>query len=121
MALGAAATAVVGVGAASAVLDAAVARVEGRKNRVARPLRRPSDRAAELHATLRIADLHADSLLWGRDLSRRSGRGHLDVPRLSEGNVALETLAMAVKTPRHLDLERNEPTSDDVIFVALAK
>jgi membrane dipeptidase len=80
-----------------------------------------SDRARALHATLRVADLHADSLLWGRDLLVRGTRGSVDVPRLIEGNVALQVLAMAVKTPRGLNIERNEDTSDQVLPLALAK
>jgi len=32
-------------------------------------------------------DLHADSRLWGRDLSVRSDRGNVDLPRLIAGNV----------------------------------
>jgi microsomal dipeptidase-like Zn-dependent dipeptidase len=108
--------------AARPALDAAVARTERRMNRVRPgPPARPSDRAPALHATLRIADLHADSLLWGRDLLRRGDRGHVDVPRLIAGNVAIEVLSMAVKTPRHLSVEGNEPTSDDVTLIALAK
>lgn len=119
----AAAAGVVTAGALAArpVLDAVVARTERRMNPVGGALPAPSERARDLHATLRVADLHADSLLWGRDLGRRGDRGHVDVPRLIEGNVALETFAMAVKTPRHLNLERNEPTSDEVTLLALAE
>src|ERR687886_767582 len=43
-----------------------------------------SERARRLHRTLLVADLHADSLLWDRDLLERAGRGHVDVPRLAE-------------------------------------
>ena len=104
------------------VLDAVVGRVEGRLNRV-----HPgsdaavSDRARDLHATLRVADLHADSLLWGRDLSTWGDRGHVDVPRLSAGGVALQVLSAAVKTPARLRLERNDDRSDAVLALALAK
>jgi membrane dipeptidase len=114
---------VVGAAAASRpVLDAVVARTERRMNAIhAGPLEPPSDRALALHRTLRIADLHADSLLWGRDLLRRGDRGHVDIPRLIEGNVALQVFSMPVKTPRHLNIERNEATSDDVVLIALAK
>ena len=52
-----------------------------------------SERARALHETLLVADLHADSLLWGRDLLVRGDRGHVDVPRLIEGNVALQVFA----------------------------
>ncbi|HEY5519552.1 MAG TPA: hypothetical protein VIK08_02760, partial [Candidatus Limnocylindrales bacterium] len=108
--------------AARPVLDAAVARTERRMNPVGPgPLAPPSERAMALHATLRVADLHADSLLWGRDLLRRGDRGQVDVPRLIEGNVAVQVFSMPVKTPRHLNIERNEPTSDDVTLIALAK
>ena len=32
----------------------------------------PSQAALALHENLRIVDLHADALLWGRDLSKRN-------------------------------------------------
>ena len=79
-----------------------------------------SDRARALHDRLWVADLHADSLLWGRDLLARGTRGHVDVPRLVEGNVALQVFAASTKSPRHLNIERNDDRSDDVILLALA-
>jgi microsomal dipeptidase-like Zn-dependent dipeptidase len=82
--------------------------------------RSPSVRARELHRTLRIADLHSDALLWGRDLLVRGDRGHVDVPRLIEGGVALQALSASVRVPRHLNLDRNADTSDDVLFLAVA-
>ena len=80
-----------------------------------------SARARELHSTLRVADLHADSLLWGRDLLVRGDRGHVDVPRLIEGGIALQVLSMPVKTPRGINIERNADTSDQVLAIAVAK
>lgn len=79
-----------------------------------------SERARALHERLWVADLHADSLLWGRDLLTRGTRGHLDIPRLIEGNVALQVLAVTTKSPRHLNIERNDDRSDDVVLLALA-
>lgn len=79
-----------------------------------------SDRARSLHADLSVADLHADPLLWGRDLLRRSAQGQVDVPRLIEGNVALQVFAAATKSPRHLNIERNDDRSDDITLVAIA-
>lgn len=79
-----------------------------------------SARARALHETLTVADLHADSLLWGRDLLVRGDRGHVDVPRLIAGNVALQVLATATKSPRHLNIERNTDDSDDIVLVAIA-
>ena len=118
----AAGAAAAGAAAVRPVLDAAVARVEARMNPVwTGDAPRVSDQARALHSSLRVADLHADSLLWGRDLLERGTRGSVDVPRLIEGNVALQVLAMAVKTPRGLNIERNEDTSDQVLPLALAK
>ena len=71
-------------------------------------------RARALHARRSVADLHADSLLWGRDLLERSDRGQVDVPRLIEGNVALQVFAATTKSPRHLNIERNDDRSDDI-------
>ena len=118
----AAGAALAGAAAARPVLDGLVGRVEDRMNPVGpAPATPVSDRAAALHATLRVADLHADSLLWGRDLLARGSRGAVDVPRLIEGNVALQVLSMPVKTPRGLNIERNEDSSDQVLALALAK
>jgi membrane dipeptidase len=117
----------VGVAGAAAVVGsrvvgrALVARTEARLcSTNDPPPYRASERARALHERLWVADLHADSLLWGRDLLRRSDRGHVDIPRLIEGNVALQVLAVTTKSPRHLNIERNDDRSDDVILLALA-
>ena len=96
--------------------------VEYTLNRVAAPTSGSvSPQARELHAKLEIVDLHADSLLWGRDLLERSSRGHADVPRLIEGNVALEVFTAVTKTPRGLNYERNDANSDNIFWLALAQ
>ena len=108
--------------AAPKILDALVARTEARMcPLLPGPATSVSDQARALHASLRVADLHADSLLFGRDLLRRGDRGHVDVPRLIEGRVALQVLSMAVKTPRGLNIDRNEDSSDEILTLALAK
>lgn len=86
-----------------------------------RPPYRVSERARELHATLDVVDLHADSLLWGRDLLVRAAHSHLDVPRLIEGGIAIEGLAVSTKVPRRANLERNDDRTDDVTLLALAQ
>lgn len=96
--------------------------VERRRNRVHRRGPYPaSARAVELHRTLTVVDLHADSLLWGRDLRRRAAYGHLDVPRLVEGGVALVALAASTHVPRRVNLERNDDQTDDVTLLALGQ
>jgi microsomal dipeptidase-like Zn-dependent dipeptidase len=80
-----------------------------------------SARARALLSKLVVADLHADSLLWGRDLLARGHRGHVDVPRLIEGGVALQAFAVVTQTPRRLNLERNDDRTDNVTLLALAQ
>ena len=79
-----------------------------------------SARAHALHRELRVVDLHADSLLWGRDLMRRGDQGQVDVPRLIEGNVALQVLAVSTKVPRRANMERNDDRTDDVTLLGIA-
>jgi len=81
----------------------------------------PSARAIALHRRLTIVDLHADSLLWARDLDRRSRRGHVDVPRLIDGNVAIEAFTVVTKTPRGLNNERNDDRSDMITALAIVE
>jgi membrane dipeptidase len=80
-----------------------------------------SAQARAAHARLVVADLHADSLLFGRDLLVRGQRGHVDVPRLAEGNVALQVLSVFSQVPRGLNNERNDDRSDLVPFLALSQ
>ena len=101
---------------------AAAQLVERRRNRVHR--RGPyvaSPRAIEVHRSLTVVDLHADSLLWGRDLGRRAGYGHVDVPRLVEGGVALVGFAASTQVPRRVNLERNDDRTDDVTLIAVSQ
>lgn len=73
-----------------------------------------SDRARALHATLDMADLHADTLLWGRDVLARGTRGHVDVPRLVEGRFALQVFSTVTKTPRGMNYDRNTGDTDSI-------
>jgi membrane dipeptidase len=59
----------------------------------------PSNQDAAFHDTLFVADLHADALLWERDLLGRANVGHVDVPRLRIGNVSLQVFTAVTKTP----------------------
>lgn len=78
-----------------------------------------STQAQTLHKLLVIADLHADSLLWGRDLLERGTYGHVDIPRLADGNVALQVFSLPTKSPHGLNIESNEDKSDDIFWLAL--
>ena len=52
-----------------------------------------------LHQSLDIADLHADTLLWYRSMLERSDRGQVDVPRMLDGNMAIQMLTVVTKSP----------------------
>lgn len=121
----------VGVAAAAGIVAAAVGARVGGRAAVARierrfcaltgaPVQPLSDRASALHAGLDVVDLHADSLLWGRDLLVRSDHGHVDIPRMAAGNVALQVFAASTKVPRTLSIERNTDRSDLVPLLAIA-
>ncbi len=81
----------------------------------------PSQQAVELHKTLFIADLHCDALLWNRDLLKRSRIGHVDIPRLIEGNVALQAFTIVSKVPPGLNIERNEGKRDLITLLVIAQ
>lgn len=86
---------------------------------VKRPPYTASAAAWALHKQLTIADLHADSLLWGRDLLDRGTYGQVDIPRLADGNVALQVFSLPTKSPHGLNIESNEDKSDDIFWLAL--
>jgi membrane dipeptidase len=85
-----------------------------------RPPPRPSSQALQLHHSLRIADLHDDVLLWDRDPLRRSWSGHSDLPRLQDGNVAVQIFSTVTWTPRGIRDLNNAAGSDDITLLAVA-
>jgi len=74
-----------------------------------------SERARALHRASAVVDLHADSLLFGRDLRRRSQVGHVDLPRLREGGVMLQVFGIATSAPLGMNIERNAAPGVDLI------
>ena len=78
-----------------------------------------SDEAQALHDSLFVADLHTDSLLWKRDLTKRSTTGHMDVPRMQDGNIALQVFSATTKSPSGQNYESNEATSDTITQLAV--
>ena len=86
---------------------------------VKKPPYTASEGALNLHKELTIADLHADSLLWGRDLLERGTYGQVDIPRLADGNVALQVFSLPTKSPHGLNIESNEDKNDDIFWLAI--
>ncbi|MGE0128349.1 MAG: dipeptidase [Blastocatellales bacterium] len=80
-----------------------------------------SDQARELHKKLLVADLHADTLMWNRDLLEKGSWGHVDVPRLIEGNVAVQAFTVVTKTPRGMNIEANSGDTDNITLLAIAE
>lgn len=78
-----------------------------------------SAQARTLHATIPVADLHADTLLWMRDPTQRQSRGQTDIPRLIEGGVKLQVFTAVTKSPKNLNYGENESNSDDITLVAI--
>jgi membrane dipeptidase len=66
-------------------------------------------------------DMHADTLLWNRDLNERATVGHVDIPRLIEGGIALQGFSVVTKTPRGLNIDRNPADSDNITLLAIAQ
>ena len=75
----------------------------------------------DFHNSLFIADLHADSLLWNRDLSSKHTYGHIDIPRMQIGNMALQVFSVVTKTPKGLNYYSNDDTTDNITLLALAQ
>jgi microsomal dipeptidase-like Zn-dependent dipeptidase len=71
-----------------------------------------SAQAQTLHDTLTIGDWHADTLLWKRSLLDRADRGHVDLPRLIDGNVAIQMFTAVTKSPAGQNYDEN---SDDAL------
>jgi membrane dipeptidase len=79
------------------------------------PLPRVSERARALHAGSFVVDLHADSLLFGRDLLRRSDVGHVDLPRLREGGVGLQVFTTVTVFPLRANIDRTDGAGLDAL------
>ena len=82
---------------------------------------RVSAAARALHARLSIADLHADTLMWKRDLLSETTDGHVDLKRLEAGNVALQVFSSVTKTPRGQNYERNSGDTDNITPLVIAQ
>lgn len=80
-----------------------------------------SPQARALHDSLFIVDLHSDSLLWERDLARRSDRGQMDLPRLRQGNVGLQVFSATTKSPSGQNYAQNEADSDRITALAIVQ
>lgn len=108
--------------AAGAFFSFAPGIIERGTNKVdGKPLLQISERAKALHATLTIVDLHSDSLLWSRNFLDRAARGHMDLPRLEDGHVALQVLASTTKSPKGQNYDANSGDTDNITALVIAQ
>jgi len=94
--------------------------VEKSMNKVQPVALRITPRALALQKTLDVADMHADSLLWKRDLLTRSDRGQVDLPRLQAGHYALQVFSSVTKTPKHQNYDANSGDTDNITQLVMA-
>lgn len=104
--------------ASAGVLIAAPPIVEARMNKIMphEPYRVGAV-AKALHARLDLADLHADTLLWNRDVLARGTTGHVDVPRLREGRFALQVFSVVTKSPEGQNYNRTKGDTDQIALL----
>ncbi|WP_262690968.1 dipeptidase [Kordiimonas aestuarii] len=77
-----------------------------------------SAEAQEFHDSLLVADWHADTMLWKRNLLERAKRGHVDLPRLRDGGIGLQMFTTVTKTPRDMNVHENDSASDNITAVS---
>jgi microsomal dipeptidase-like Zn-dependent dipeptidase len=80
-----------------------------------------SDDACELHSRLFVADFHCDALMWNRDILERGWHGHVDLPRLVEGNVALQVFSAVTQIPLIPRQTGNSDRTDGMTLIAVAQ
>mgnify|MGYP000196329250 CR=1 FL=1 len=81
-----------------------------------------SARAQTLHDRLIIGDWHADTLLWKRSLLDRANRGQVDLPRLQDGNVAIQMFTAVTKSPAGQNYDENSAEAlDNITLLAVGQ
>lgn len=113
---------IVVLGAVVATWQLVIREADRRLNPVAaRPPYDVGPRTRVLHRQLFVIDLHSDFLLWQRNLSERHKRGHVDLPRLIQGNVGLQVFSVVTKSPWGQNYYENEGNSDRITALAVAQ
>lgn len=81
-----------------------------------------SDSAIELYQSLDfVGDLHCDALLWDRNLLKRNDHGQVDIPRMIEGNVALQAFTIVTKSPKGQNMDQNTGETDNITSLVIAQ
>ena len=68
-----------------------------------------------------IADLHCDALLWDRNFFKKHDYGHVDLPRMQAANMAFQVFTIVSKTPRGINIEKNDDKTDNVAVLSFGQ
>ncbi len=79
-----------------------------------------SEETKILHNQLFIADMHSDTLLFDRDILKKSDIGHIDIPRMIEGNLNLQVFSACTKSPYSQNINNNYD-SDSIISLTVSQ
>ncbi|NNC37044.1 MAG: peptidase M19 [Acidimicrobiales bacterium] len=80
-----------------------------------------SNDALQLHDQLRVADLHADTLLWKRDPAKRHTFGQTDLPRFRQGGVVVQVFSTVTFVPAGQNEQSNAAKGDLIRQLAMAQ
>ena len=98
--------------------------IDKSKNKVESPISyKVSQEALDLYSSLDfIGDLHCDALLWNRNLCKHNNYGHVDFPRMQQGNVAFQTFTIVTKSPKGQNVDSNSTdASDRITLLSIAQ
>jgi membrane dipeptidase len=106
-----------------ATFDVVSTQVDKSRNKIViKPPYRVDEKTASIYQTLFVVDLHADPLLWKRDLLKRSSYGQVDIPRMVEGNLAFQVFGIVTKSTRGQNFEHNRTNAaDNITLLAITQ
>lgn len=78
-----------------------------------------SDKAANLSSRIWFADLHADSLMWKRDIRIDHPLGDVSVPKMKKNRIALQLFLSVVEAPNDIKSDSIAEEGDQIRKVAL--
>ncbi|MCF8459246.1 MAG: dipeptidase [Flavobacteriales bacterium] len=68
-----------------------------------------------------VGDLHCDALLWKRNLLKRNDHGQVDIPRMLEGNMAMQAFTIVSKSPKGQNMQENTAETDNITSLVIAQ
>lgn len=80
-----------------------------------------SYKVPDFYKNIDVSDMHADTLLWNRSLLKKSEYGHIDLPRMVKGGMALEVFSVVTKVPRGFNIEKNNSNTDYITLLAMSE